>query len=1130
MSKCMISEAEYLGKKAVTIENEFLKITVIPELSQVVELCSKRTGSNHLLTLSTIEEGRVGWGAYDEEPEWVTRRGCSYSVSEAPEEAIVTLRSSDGKLEYIKELRVRRGVPKILVSTTLRNVSESTIWARNRASYRFVIGGGGVHGYAHTSHFGQRVFVHTRGVPIRGGALIEQQNEKFTVGWGNYQEYVWEDCDWIAVLDTIKKEGVALRFLTPTPTVRVVYEYHPIYISASSPQVPLSPGAELNYSYEVVIFDGLSRVDHVDEDFIAAVTLNPMLLPGDAQEIELRVLGLKDKSVKGAITVRPLRPWEDGFEWGIKEEFSVDLHLMKISESKFKTDAFVMRPEIYVLGPYLVDIRLGNTCNIMRMFVFTPEPSGILERIDQNVRNAERLYAEGKVSAELLGAMLALREMIKEVIREPLERDLLTSGTHKRRRAMYEILNRSEEIIRNFVSKEAHAWKLIVSEDKRSALRKQPVKAWIERLIAEAERALDEEVKIGYPRLRWVGIRSPFEYANKAQGLGLCYFYTGDKRYGEKAVEILMKFADNYSKYKNCLGETLHLAVISIPLIMAYDFVHDLLSPEQHAKLLKMFFWLLDLLEDYVDVTGINWDVVEAAGLLWLAVRFNYVPNANRKVRRALNVLEAQLSFIREDGGWTEESPGYHMLTLRNFIYAAEALRKLGIDLYAVKSPTGKSIKDMLDWVLAMCTPYLTLPALEDSGRGPPDPNMFVIAANRYKEPKYLWLVHELSSKGLMPREPLALLNYPFDLAPEHPSLPLSQVLAGTGRVILRSGHEEDSHYFILDYGPHGGGHGHPDKLSFELHAFKMPLVIDAGSALYESTLHRTWNKHTRAHNTVMVDEEVQRFTKGELRLFQHMAQTDFVQAVANTYPDVTHTRSVIYRRGEYFIIHDLLEARSGHKYSWLLHLSPLLAKVRQLDTGYVFSDEDGRSIMVMLAKDSDEGEVELLEGPKITPYVYGRYKKVPPSKYIRWDKVRGPGKVSYVVLLVPFKGSEPQISFKGHPINGGMVISLNFKGKMHIGLINYGEKTLKFNDIRSDAMMALLVKGEYIAASNVSNVAIKGLSIEFSNKIPGFELSLRDRVIRVYSPAQVKITITCEGKRLSYTSEPGLNEFSIAD
>ena len=94
-----------------------------------------------------------------------------------------------------------------------------------------------------------------------------------------------------------------------------------------------------------------------------------------------------------------------------------------------------------------------------------------------------------------------------------------------------------------------------------------------------------------------------------------------------------------------------------------------------------------------------------------------------------------------------------------------------------------------------------------------------------------------------------ALLN-PERIAPA--SEPLRQEsfrFEDAGFALLRSPEAT----VVLKYGPHGGGHGHPDKLSISVHDGRKELVSDFGTSAYGAPDYTKWYRKTLAHNTVTV-------------------------------------------------------------------------------------------------------------------------------------------------------------------------------------------------------------------------------------------------------------------------------------
>jgi len=65
---------------------------------------------------------------------------------------------------------------------------------------------------------------------------------------------------------------------------------------------------------------------------------------------------------------------------------------------------------------------------------------------------------------------------------------------------------------------------------------------------------------------------------------------------------------------------------------------------------------------------------------------------------------------------------------------------------------------------------------------------------------------------------------------------------------------DRDATAVAFSYGPYGGGHGHPDKLSVVVYAQGRQWTPHFGSMPYESKWKAEWTSQTISHNTVVVD------------------------------------------------------------------------------------------------------------------------------------------------------------------------------------------------------------------------------------------------------------------------------------
>jgi len=416
-------------------------------------------------------------------------------------------------------------------------------------------------------------------------------------------------------------------------------------------------------------------------------------------------------------------------------------------------------------------------------------------------------------------------------------------------------------------------------------------------------------------------------YTRKLQSLGLAYAWVGDEQHAETAREILLQYADKYSGYEihNSRGkvsnsgakrfaQTLDEAVDLIRVAWAYDLIYNSpsLTGEDRARIED------DFLRPSCDVimrnrAGIsNWQTWHNAGVAAVAFCLRDTALARWAIDGPHGFRFQMAKSVLPDGFWYEGAAAYHFYSVRALVYTAEAARNAGVDLYG-----DERLRSLFDAPLTYVMPDLEFPAVNDSDRfalGNQEA-VYTVAAVRWGDPRYLAVA---SLGGVNSLE--ALLLGP-DETMETPLAELeSRDFAGLGAAVLRSGVGDEAAWLHLDYGPHGGGHGHPDKLTLILHGLGIELAPDPGRLAYSVPLHGSWYRQTVAHNTIVVDQGSQRATEGSLDLF-HVGEHFQVMSASSdgAYASVALRRTVALL-GDAIADITTVDSDEEHTYDWVWH------------------------------------------------------------------------------------------------------------------------------------------------------------------------------------------------------------------
>mgnify|MGYP001607861000 FL=1 len=285
------------------------------------------------------------------------------------------------------------------------------------------------------------------------------------------------------------------------------------------------------------------------------------------------------------------------------------------------------------------------------------------------------------------------------------------------------------------------------------------------------------------------------------------------------------------------------------------------------------------LLENYISLV---------AGAVFFQEQNMIYTNAKRLDRE----LKAQLC---SDGGHVERSPMYHQLLLVRLLDLYNLSKSFSID------PLMKGLKPyierMLAWLSNMTLSTGEIPLANDSFLG--------------QAPTTQDILSYANAMGITP----------------HTSR-LTTPLSDSGyRLICQKELE-----LFIDIGPVGPneqpGHAHADTLQVLLWRKGVPILVDSGTSTYEPGPLRDFQRSTKAHNTVVIDDKDSSEVWGAFRVGRRAEaeilseSSSHITAAHNGYVGCAHERKVEWGQ-QSIIITDRVQASVGKKKVAYFHFHP---------------------------------------------------------------------------------------------------------------------------------------------------------------------------------------------------------------
>ncbi|WP_164462237.1 alginate lyase family protein [Bacillus sp. FJAT-42376] len=415
--------------------------------------------------------------------------------------------------------------------------------------------------------------------------------------------------------------------------------------------------------------------------------------------------------------------------------------------------------------------------------------------------------------------------------------------------------------------------------------------------------------------------------------LATAYSLNGNETYAEAAQNLLLQYADMYKDFpKQDKGgkwyyQSLDEAVSAVDLASGYDLLYS--SPsftEAEKKKIEndLFLPIAETLKQN-PYSKSNWQAWHNAAIGMIGAATDRPELLKEAIYGKRGFYYLMDEAVLEDGFWWEGSMAYHTYALAPLSILAQTASHWGYDLY-----NDDKFKKMFDIPLLYSYPNFVQPANNDGGKygstitnytSSRGYNDYELAYSKYKDSGYAWFLHT-KYKNLSRTGDFALFfgSDSIEAAAEVPTKSLQ--LTSIGQAILRHPDSRERQSFVLmDYGEHGGSHGHYDKLNLDLYGAGTLLAPDFGTPGYTHPLYRGWYKQTISHNTVTVDGRSQSEAKGDMPIFSSEPNFKYMYGTANSaYSGVTYERS-LWMEDEFILDWFLVSDESkSHQYDLALH------------------------------------------------------------------------------------------------------------------------------------------------------------------------------------------------------------------
>lgn len=486
------------------------------------------------------------------------------------------------------------------------------------------------------------------------------------------------------------------------------------------------------------------------------------------------------------------------------------------------------------------------------------------------------------------------------------------------------------------------------------------------------------------------------------------YFETGNSKYAEYIDSFLRDFIIKSMPYPGVKSRTSvwrGLEVAARAKVWSRIFYsmlnNDLLSPATRLLMLSSF-------PDHAHYNrnfhgGNNWLTMEISALATVATNFPEYKKSGEWLDYSIEAMvESMKGQVYADGVQTELTSHYHNVSMFNFELFKNICDRANKPLPDFFNQT---IEDMYSYIAHAVRPD-GFRALNNDGDRGSDREIILRGAKKFNKPEWEYIATNGKS-GIQPGNGPSFF-YPW-----------------AGHMFSRSGYDADAQWSLFDVGPWGSGHQHNDKMHISISAYGRDLLVDAGRFAYTGEVaekFRPYAKGTQGHNSILIDGKGQMpdvsvvdqpLPDSHLKI---TSEFDYAWASFDKYyeiKNVEHTRSMMYVRGEFWVVVDKIETEEPRKIETMWHWHPTcklgLGKKRISST----KNERGNLSVIPIGK--TKWKIKAIKGqeePEIQGWYSEEYNKFEPNITSIYTMEISEHQ-TFVWLIMPFEKEAPKVKAK---------------------------------------------------------------------------------------------------------------------